>query len=423
LGHFYLRSKMAENENKGIPIPDVIDPPESMEMTLCIPKNRDHMAAFFGALYSLTEWNSWQQDGTTHGKELAAVWWRYFLSWDRTMNDIDCEDGMGKCCVEPVIIKRINPDTGRPETSTDGGVTWTPDPTDTQNQIQLMPPIVGDGSDRTKCDAATNASEHINDLIAGVKTNLETASTVFVLAEAIAEAALAIFVVIVSGGTLSPLVAALMAAIWGATVSVFALGVEGYDAYWTSDKKDAILCKLYCNIGENGQFTETQYQNFRSQIKATLPASPAFDIVMTTINAGGATGLSQMASYGNAALADCSACGCGDCASHWSLFPDYIAAGQTLIHGDGYVQADGWLAAGQYWVIIKTNDPSQCCHVDGAEIISGSVSGHGYTDCNNPFNEYAPQYNPALGYGECINYIYMYSSAPFTVKFTFSECA
>ena len=37
---------MADPFGDGIPIPDVIDPPESMSMTLCIPKNRDHMSAF-----------------------------------------------------------------------------------------------------------------------------------------------------------------------------------------------------------------------------------------------------------------------------------------------------------------------------------------------------------------------------------------
>ena len=61
---------------EGIPIPDVIDPPESMRVTLCIPKNRDHSAAFFGALYQLTIWSSWQENGTTDGRDLAAVWWR-----------------------------------------------------------------------------------------------------------------------------------------------------------------------------------------------------------------------------------------------------------------------------------------------------------------------------------------------------------
>lgn len=223
----------------------------------------------------------------------------------------ECDDMA--CCDDQVILQRFNPDTGRPEVSKDGGVTWTPSPSDTQNSIPLYPPIVGDGKPNTKCDAATNASEHINELIEATKTNLETATTIFELATAVAEAALAVFIVIVSGGALSPLVATLMAAIWAAATGVFALGIEAYDAYWTTDKKDAILCALYCNIGENGQFTESQYQAFRAKVKATLPASPAFDIIMTTINAGGAIGVSQMASYGNAAEADCSSCDCSDC--------------------------------------------------------------------------------------------------------------
>ncbi len=341
----------------GIPIPDVIDPPDSMEMTLCIPRNRDHMAAFFGALYELTVWNSWQQDGTEHGKELAAVWWRYYLSWDRQMSDIDCENGMSKCCVPNVETKRINPDTGRAEISFDGGVTWQPDPNDVQNQVQVIEPIVRTGSPKTKCDAATNASEHINELITATSNNLDTAGTIFELVVAIAEAALALVVVLIVGVTIPPAAIALATAIWAAGAAAFELGKTGFDAYWTTDKKDAILCFLFCNIGENGQFTEAQYQAFRAKMKSTLPASPAFDIVMTTINATGAAGLSNMASYGNAATADCDSCSCddSDCLDHSHV---HVYNGIDFAWtGDCTFDITGELVGSDYtWLVYVDND-------------------------------------------------------------------
>lgn len=316
----------------GYPLPEITDPGETMAVCICIPKERTHIAAFWGALYQLTMWNSWMEDEEKRGKDVAQVWLRYFLSWDRNITDKSCEDcDMATCCGDRPFLTRINPDTGRPEKSYDGGVTWQPDAGDVQNAIPLYPPLVTEGGSKTKCDAATNASEHFNELIESTHNNLAAASTVFSLAQAVAEAALAVFIVIVSGGTLSPLVATLMAAIWAAAQGVFALGLEAYDDYWTADKKDAVLCAIYCNIGDDGQFTESQYQAFRAKVKSTLPASPALDIIMTSVNAGGARGLSQMASYGNAALADCSSCNCDNHVRLWQwdlvgvpveIFPD-----------------------------------------------------------------------------------------------------
>ena len=42
------------------------------------------------------------------------------------MSDIDCEDGMSDCCTEPAIIRRVNPETGVIEESTNNGGTWKP---------------------------------------------------------------------------------------------------------------------------------------------------------------------------------------------------------------------------------------------------------------------------------------------------------
>lgn len=412
----------------GIPIPDVIDPPESMQMTLCIPKNRDHMAAFFGALYQLTVWNSWQQDGTQHGKELAAVWWRYYLSWDRAMNDVECDE-MGKCCDEQVIIHRFDPVTGEPQVSNDGGVTWTTDPEAVSNQIMLYPPLVtgGEGS-KTKCDAATNASEHINELIDATHTNLETAGTIFDLAVGIAAAVLALFLIFISAGTLTAPVTAVATAIWGAATALFALGVEAFDAYWTADKKDAILCALYCNIGENGQFTEAQYQAFRTAIKGQLPASPAFDIVMTSINAGGAIGLSQMASYGNAALADCSSCDC-DITCNADLWEIVSYSGQPvgsiLSRGDNWiiVQGSGHPDFGTPWnAMIQTASNDICCTPNTIDWLTGDHDDENYfgVTCGAARWPGSPNGPVDLGVGE-YNTIYLRKDvgSNFTAKITF----
>lgn len=289
--------------------PDLL-PPDTFCRRLFIPNDPKWIGTISGALLPLIYASEWVQvDGIT--TEEAAE--RAKVMIDEFWADNGCGGDDMECCDDRVILHRFDPETGRPQVSSDGGETWTTDPGDVQNSIPLYPPLVGGGGGKTKCDAATNCSEHVNELIDATQTNLETAGTVFSLAVAIAEAVLGLFLILVSAGTLTAPVVAVATAIWGAGTAAFALGAEAFDAYWTVDKKDAILCAIYCEIGENGQFTEAQYQAFRTRIKATLPASPAFDIVMTTINAGGATGMSQMASYGNAALADCSSCDCAPC--------------------------------------------------------------------------------------------------------------
>ncbi len=288
--------------------PDVL-PEDTFCRVLLIPNDPKWIGAVSGALLPMIYASEWQQyEGIT--PEEAAD--RSKLMLNQFWESNGCEIAMSKCC-EPLIVKnRIDPDTGRPQVSYDGGETWKTDPADVENQITLLQPPVRSGSPSTKCDAASNAAEHIDELITATGENLSTASTVFALAVGIAEAVLALFLIIVSAGTLAAPVTAVATAIWVAATQLFELGIDGYNAYWTTDKQDAIFCAIYCNIGDNGQFTEAQYQAFRTKIKAQLPASPAFDIVMTAINAGGATGLSQMASYGTAAMRDCDSCDCDE---------------------------------------------------------------------------------------------------------------
>lgn len=272
------------------------------EPTVSICINTDWVGQLTGIIYP-AQYPEWWA-GTLAENRFARMQIRqllYILSTAEGCN-------VANTCCEPIpVIKRFNPDTFRPEVSYDNGVTWEPSPDDPQNAIPLYPSPVVEGGN-TKCDAANAGAQHIKDLIDATHNNLTTASTIFGLAVGIAEAILALVLILVTAGAIAPYVTAVATAIWGAATSIFALGIEAFDDYWTSDKTDAILCTLYCNIGDNGQFTESQYQAWRSDIKGTLPASPAFDIIMTSINATGSAGLSQMCSYGLQEGGDCSEC-------------------------------------------------------------------------------------------------------------------
>jgi len=404
---------MAENVNKGIPIPDVIDPPESMSMTLCIPKNKDHMAAFFGALYSLTEWNSWQQNGTTDGKELAAVWWRYFLSWDRNMSDLECEDGMGKCCTDPAITRRINPTTGLPEQSSDGGITWTPMSGGLQSYIVEPVPPVTSGISATKCDAATNVSGQVDVWINQVIVDFDTATSLLEFGVAVLEAILIAVVTILSAGTLTaaealvlPTIAAALYAAWGAGKAIF-------EAYWTTDIKNKIFCAAFNNIGEDGSFTDAQFSAFWNSVNSQLPASPAKMLFMGFLSSVGRQGLNAMAAAGFAADSDCSDCDTS-CGSEFS-----IATGNLIGRGSGYIDVEAVLVSGLYTANINTPDNATCCHWDGHEVISGTI-----TDANQIWRECGSNDNSAgpLFGDHCLWLVYFDSTVPFSIRFKFLPC-
>jgi len=397
--------------------PDVL-PEDTFCRVLLIPNDPKWIGIVSGALLPMVYASEWVSYGGITPEEAAN---RANIMLQEFWNSDGCGEDMN-CCEDQVRIKRFDPVTGRPQISVDNGTTWQNDPADIQNQIPLYPPLVTEGGSSTKCDAATNASQHINELITATGENLETAETIFGLAVAVAEAILALFLIIISAGTLTAPVTAVATAIWAAATGLFELGIEAYNAYWTVDKQDAILCALFCHIGDDGQFTDEQYQAFRSDIKNTLPASPALDIIMTSINAGGARGLSQMASYGNAAEADCDSCVCEGCPDNFTLFPDWIALGQTLSRDEGgyiTVAAVAAPSTSSYYVILSSLDQDICCTALTLELLSGSTPLLGYTECGQNLNEYVPQYYPALLPAVPVNMLYLNASGPFTVKVLF----
>ena len=415
---------MAKTFGDGIPIPNVIDPPESMRMTLCIPKNRDHMSAFFGALYQLTLWDSWQEDDAHNGAELAKVWWRYYLSWDRVMSDLDCEDGMNDCCVEPAITRRVNPVTGNLEQSVNGGATWTPAAGGVQSMIVQPVPPVTSGVAGTKCDAATNVAGQVDVWIDQVSNDFTTATTILEFATAVLVAILAAVFAALSLGALTAAEALVIPTIMAACTAAFGAGKAAFDAYWTTEVKDAILCAAYCNIGDDGSFTAMQFSTFWGKVNSDLPPSPAKMLFMGFLSSVGKEGLNAMAASGMAADSDCADCDCfDDCASTWEIFGDDPTHFHGTIdeRGEGYIIASS--GSGGY-LLIRTPNKDACCLITSIENISGRTDlSPGWTDCGVEPVEGAPQHGGIFGYGSyCVNYFQQQAPGIFTIKLTFEEC-
>jgi len=332
---------------------------------ILIPNDPYWIGLVSGALIPFTYASEWTQITGITTDEAASRWLtmlnQYWMS-DCGGDDMPCE---GNC---PEVLRRIDPSSGQPQISTDGGSTWTLDPASAVAMLVAQPPPVPAGVSGTKCDAATNGKQHIEDLIAGCSAQLTTAITVFDLAVAVMEIVLEIAILFISGGTASPLVIALAPAIWGAAHSAFELGVSAFDAYWTTDERDKILCALYCTIGDDGSFTSSQYSEFLTKWKGDATPSPAFNFVYSALKPIGVKGLNNYCSYGETADADCSDCDCGDACptlDDWvAVLPGTLGTITDRDASSITVAAEFYSGYGEYVAYLNAGHPEDfdiCC--------------------------------------------------------------
>lgn len=352
---------------------------------ILIPNSPYWIGLVSGALLPFTYASEWSQVTGITPDEAAERWLQMLNEYWNS----DCGgDGMpceGNC---PEVLRRFNPDTLQPEISTDGGSTWVLDPQSAVAQLVAQPPPVPAGISATKCDAATNGKEHIEQLIAGCSDNLGTAINVFDLAVAVVEIVLEIAILFISGGTASPLVIALAPAIWGAAHAAFEFGKAAFDAYWTEDERDKILCALYCTIGEDGNFTGSEYNEFIARWKEDATPSVAFNFVLKALQPIGVKGLNNYCAYGAAADADCSDCECFEpCDPHaWDIIDGTDVVYGTDDDGD-YVELTSVTDipnTGAQGILLTTGDADTCCRIMAYDVISGHLGGGLSSLCGTP---------------------------------------
>jgi len=389
---------------------------------VCVKLNKHWIPYLIGALKPLKYPEYWA--GTLE-QNRQARWDTNNLIW-RLMIAVECgedEVTIDYCCEDMPRERRVNPITLQFEISFDGGETWLPDPEGLDGQIVEQPPPVTSGVSATKCDAATNGKQHIEDIIASVHTNLATGGTILSFALAVAEAILAIILFFASAGALAALATALATACWAAFQGVYNIGLTAFDDYWTSDERDKILCALYCNISDNGSFDQVGYDKFLSDWKADATPSLAFNAVFTATKAVGLKGLNNMCSYGEAADADCSDCECNEPCdlSHWSIDPSGDGSNGTI---DSFDEGTGDLiisstipkSDGRYYVVFSTS------RVYGAN--SGCYCNTNLT-CN--FTDRGTAWEAAIPSGglmqnHCVNHVGVVHDAPFTETINFGDC-
>lgn len=393
---------------QNFPIPAVIDPPKQC-LQIEIPNHPDWKAVISGLLFELTYWFNWERTGDPSGAQCAAVWKEVYNSIDWGV--------MSCCCDTPSVIVRVNPSTGLIEQSDDGGTTWHSQPGGLPSVIVQPVPPVTSGVAATKCDAATNVSMQVDVWIDQVSNDFTTAVTLLEFGVAVLEAILIAVVTILSLGTLTAIEALVLPTIAGALFAAWGAGKTVFDAYWSTDVKDTILCAVFNHIGDDGSFTDAQFSAVWGELNANLPPSPAKMLFMGFLSSVGAAGLNAMAATGLSADADCS--DCDDVEGCWDTWDFYDGtSGNTVSKSDTVWVIDAEQRGDlSYYVIIVSSGADDCCF--NIQSTDEGFTGNAQSWCGEDplLVVTAPHTNTNFGM-QSVNGTLLKSSVPFTVTWT-----
>jgi hypothetical protein len=327
-------------------------PDDTICYTLRIPNDKTWIGIVKGAVSELIKDYNFEAFGDYSPEDTAL---RFLDMYDEFVFS-ECQMA---CCYD-VVNHRVT-DDGQLQISVNDG-DWQQDPSDPRlNGVSMPPPTLDET--HTKCDAASNGLQHFQDLVATHSNDLAIATTVFELLGLIALEVAALIFAPESAPILFPILV-------GTVIALFAFGKTAFDAYWVSDRYDEVLCAMYCNIGDDGQFTDAQFTAFLAQYSSTLPASVAKDMLYRDMIATGKKGLNNMCSYGASASADCSACCVCEIMSHWSkglwasgALSDNDGSGVLVETGDCYFlidahdRGDGTMSA---YLVCTDSDTDNC---------------------------------------------------------------
>ena len=318
---------------------------------------------------------------------------------------------MDNCCNDEPLVRFT--ETDDMEVSHDGGLTWVPATAaeDPRLRAPISPPIPGDDGDEKRCNAAQAAVNRLMAAQAEFAVELDSspgidAIQLFILT------LVGLFLGIVAVGLLifAPLILGLLIALVGTSPTAF-------NAAFTSDVWDRLLCNFMCNMSEDGSFTDSQWHAVLNQLAAE-ETGLAYNWLAAILKTLGANGLTNMArSEPTLTGADCSGCGCGDDCGIT------IGVGTLISHDGGYYVIESEPDSGFPGVVnvtVENADPCfECAFFVSFEITgSGFVAGS-YIDCEDGFHETAPLTNSCF---KAASWIRDEGDTPFQITIRLTPC-
>jgi len=384
-------------------IPAVINPENRRCIQINIPDDPEHIAIFWGVIRALSDWQRWEREPTKSGTLVAKV-------WSEVVYAIDWEDGCMGCCNDQIVLHRVGAN-GALEISTDDGATWTPDPNDPRvNGTKLANTIPGTGSGK-KCNAATNAITNFQDAQAAFGVGLTTTTTVIGLAAAIAaELLLLLFSVGTAAEVLIPLLIATATQLFGV------LEVD-YNAEFTEAVWGDLTCDIFCTVGADGQFSQSQLIELQALIDSHYSGNVALTF-QSILTGWGLIGLNNACISGIAATADCSECDCTPfCASADNFYWGTVNSVTDNLDGTVTFNVTSAPSPGDGTEFIGWGDRdtpgSPCCTFISQSAFVGTGLGGAYQSCGSSDEIPNP---PALDY--CIHFYIIYGNLALTTPFT-----
>lgn len=322
-------------------------------------------------------------------------------------------DPLMACCPTPII--QINAD-GSISVSYDGGVTYTPATTEDPRTTAPKLPPVDDGDADKKCKAANRVVAQLQELQTQWADQLGAGLTIVQLSLALAAALIAAFWTGgVTIGLIAPILLNLAAAIAGT-------GKEAYNDLFTDDIWNTLLCDIYCSVGEDGQFTTSQFNDLRSQLDTDFSGTVALAF-SSALNAWQVDGLNNAAKVPTSLNMACDDCDCNrTCSSKYTVGGDgygelLSSTEDTITVNAVYDGRVGGYAAG---LIAKNKD--KCCLIT-FDLISGTITSgaKGYANCGETPNPDAFNHFD-ITTGGCFSMFVLISTAPFQVVFNLNPC-
>jgi hypothetical protein len=102
-------------EIPGFALPTVVNPTDTVCFQINVPNDPGHLKAFFGVLYDLTIWKSWQRDAAHTGILAAQVWKQIWVNLQPSDDNCECAIPIAEMDVDMSVCEQIryNPTTNK----------------------------------------------------------------------------------------------------------------------------------------------------------------------------------------------------------------------------------------------------------------------------------------------------------------------
>jgi len=335
----------------------------------------------------------------------------------RQLMEVLAMSGCG--CDDKVIIRRINPETGEVEISEDDGATWTTDPASIYTQATRAVPLSGENGDVKKCEAANNVIEHMKDLQLEYAGMIGEINTITDMVIAVVVAGVALLFAGVVAAALITLITPILSKAFEIARMLIGTTTAAYNAMFTEEAWTVTRCILYCNVSEDGSFSQGAWSAVQAELKSELGSgtTQAGANLASMVDVWGKVGLDNAARIGSGTEGNCDDCACANtCAEKYQIYQLDAAHGEILEYGDNFIIAA--CGAGGYLTLeaINYND---CCYVNSIEVLTGTGFATAFETCGI---EPSPPWTPTTPIEECCSIMEFQFTVNGTIKIFIDNC-